>query len=133
MVTHLVPETLVVDMQVLRDRGYDFEIIEENPRIFIVFKNYPLPKGAYNLDQTDLLVFTTPYYPNAGFDMFWVDEKLLLKNGAIPQGAGSIENYRGRNWRRFSYHPYNTKQWNPSEDSAATFIAYVEQRLQKGN
>jgi hypothetical protein len=133
MVTVVIPEGLIVDLKVLQDRGFIYEVVEENPRIFIVFKDYPLPLGSYNIEKTDLLIFTTPYYPNAGFDMFWVDQNLLLKNNGIPQGAQSVESYLGRSWRRFSYHPYNTRPWNPSEDSVITFMAYVEQRLKKGD
>jgi len=133
MVRILIPDALVADLKILQDRGFVCKIVEENPRIFIVFNDHPLPVGLYNMEKTDLLVFTTPYYPNAGFDMFWVDDRLLLKSNNIPQGAGAVESYLGRNWRRFSYHPYNIKPWNPSEDNVATFMAYVEQRLKKGD
>jgi hypothetical protein len=129
----LIPEELTADLKVLQDRGFVYEVVEDNPRIFIIFRDYTLPSGVYNTEMTDLLIFTTPYYPNAGFDMFWVDQALLLKSNTVPQGAGSIETYVGRSWRRFSYHPYNTKPWNPSEDSVVTFISYVEQRLKRGD
>ncbi len=133
MVRILIPDALLADLKILQDRGFSYKIVEENPRIFIVFNDHPLPVGLYNMEKTDLLVFTTPYYPNAGFDMFWVDDRLLLKNNNIPQGAEAVESYLGRNWRRFSYHPYNIKPWNPSEDNVVTFMAYVEQRLKKGD
>lgn len=131
--TLLIPEELTADLRVLQDCGFVYEVVEENPRIFIIFKNYPLPTGVYNTEKTDLLVFTTPYYPNAGFDMFWVDQGLLLRNNTIPQGAGSVETYLGKSWRRFSYHPYNAKPWNPSEDSVVSFISYAAQRLRRGD
>src|SRR6266568_969910 len=102
-------------------------------QILVIFRNYQLPLGIYNREKTDLMIFTTPYYPNAGFDMFWVDDRLLLKNNSIPQGANSVENYLGRNWRRFSYHPYSARPWNPGEDSILTFMQHVEQRLRKGD
>ncbi len=129
----MVPEALSVDLNVLKDRGFSYEVVEENPRIFVIFRNYQLPLGIYNREKTDLMIFTTPYYPNAGFDMFWVDDRLLLKNNSIPQGANSVENYLGRNWRRFSYHPYSARPWNPGEDSILTFMQHVEQRLRKGD
>ena len=109
MVRTLIPDALLADLKILQDRGFGYKIVEDNPRIFILFNDHPLPVGLYNMEKTDLLVFTTPYYPNAGFDMFWVDDRLLLKNNNIPQGAGAVESYLGRNWRRFSYHPYNIK------------------------
>lgn len=129
----MIPDELIKDLEILKEQGHIFEVVEESPKICIVFKDYPLPPGIYNIEKTDLLIFTTPHYPNAGFDMFWVDPKLTLKNNGHPKSAETFENHLGKQWRRFSYHPYNTKPWNPSEDSVVSFMSYVEQRLQKGD
>lgn len=129
----MIPEELVADLKVLGDRGFVYELVENGGRIFILFKDYLLPPKLYNLEKTDLLIFTTPHYPNAGFDMFWVDENLRLNNGGLPKSGESVENYLGRNWRRFSYHPYTAKPWNPSDDNVVTFMGYVDQRLKKGD
>ena len=129
----MIPDELNKDIELLKEQGYVNEIVEESGRIYIVFKNYPLPDEVYNLLKTDLLIYTTPQYPNAGFDMFWVDETLTLKNKTLPQNGDSIEVYLGRRWRRFSYHPYNAKPWNPSEDNIVSYMSYVEQRLRRGN
>ena len=129
----MIPDELQTDLKVLGDNGFVYRIIEDGGRIFIVLKDYPLPPGIYNVEKTDLLIFTTPHYPNAGFDMFWVEPHLTLKSGAVPKGGESVENYVGVSWRRFSYHPYNQKPWSPSEDSVVTFIAYVAQRLKRGD
>lgn len=132
----MIPVELTSDVQVFKDSGSVVEIIEDGPRIYIVFRNYPLHSGLYNLDSTDLMVFTTPMYPNSGLDMFWVDEKLVLRSGGVPKGAEQLESYLHRKWRRFSYHPYDGNQgrtWNPSEDSISSFMSYVEQRLNRGD
>lgn len=129
----MIPDELTRELATLAERGYVPEVVEEGPRVFIVLRGYVLPDGFYNMERTDLLIFTTQFYPNAGFDMFWVDEGLKLKNGGTPRSADQIESYLGRRWRRFSYHPYNNKPWNPSEDSVIGFVAYVSQRLGKGD
>lgn len=129
----MIPEELLADLKVLGDRGFAHELVEDGGRIFIIFKDYQLPPNLYNLEKTDLLIFTTPHYPNAGFDMFWADEKLRLSNGSVPKSGESVENYLGRNWRRFSYHPYGAKPWNPSDDNVVTFMGHVDQRLKKGD
>lgn len=125
----MIPDELVKDLEILKTRGFSFELTEANSRIYVIFRDFPLPDGVYNMQKTSLLIFTTPLYPNAGFDMFWVDNKLTLKNGGIPKNAEQIESHLGRVWRRFSYHPYQKKPWNPSEDSVEVFIQYIEQRL----
>jgi len=129
----MIPEELLADLKVLQERGHVCEITEDGQRIFIVFKGYSLPDGVYNTPKTDLLIFTTPHYPNAGFDMFWVSPDLKLQNGGVPKSADSVESYLGKSWRRFSYHPYNAKPWNPSEDSVVSFVTYIEQRLRRGD
>ena len=129
----MIPDELVQDLQVLKEQGHEYTIVEENTKIYIIFKDYPLPLGLYNMEKTDLLIFTTPHYPNANFDMFWVDQNLLLKNNSVPKSTETMENHAGRTWRRFSYHPYNNKPWNPAEDSVISFMSYVQQRLERGD
>jgi hypothetical protein len=129
----MIPDELTSDLQRLKEAGYSFEVSENGNRIYILFKDFVLPPDTYNAVKIDLLIFTTPYYPNAGFDMFWVSEGLLLKSGSVPAGASTVEPYLGRNWRRFSYHPFNSKPWNPAEDSVVTYIEYVNQRLRRGD
>jgi len=129
----MIPDDLTKDLEFFKECGYVFQVIEEGQRIYIIFKDYQLPPGVYNLNKTDLLIFTTQFYPNAGFDMFWVDEELKLKNGSPPRNADSLEGYLGRRWRRFSYHPYTARPWNPSEDSVISFMGNVEKRLKLGD
>jgi len=129
----MIPEELRHDLEMLDSRGFVYDIVEDGSKIYIVLKDFPLPSGIYNLVKTDLLIFTTPHYPNAGFDMFWTDEKLTLKNGGIPKQAEHVEPHLSTRRRRFSYHPYNGKPWNPSEDNVSRFVEYVQQRLRNGD
>ena len=131
--TAMVPEELLEEITTLEQGGCRVEIVEQDKKIYIIFKDYCLPKNLYNISSTDLLIFTTPNYPDAGFDMFWVDETLLLKNDSIPKAGDEMESHLGKTWRRFSYHPYDKKHWNPSEDDVISFFGYVEQRLNRGD
>lgn len=129
----MIPEQLKQEVAELIALGYKIELVEEGSRVYIIFRDYKLKDGLYNMSTTDLLVFNTTSYPSSHFDMFWVDQSLTLKNGGIPQSAGHIEGYLNRNWRRFSIHPYNAKPWNPNEDSLTGYLSYVHQRLINGN
>ena len=130
--TWMISEELSRDLEILKDRGRVFEVIEADGNIYIFFKNFPLPSGIYNSETTDLIIFTIPSYPSAGFDMFWTSEELKLKDGRIPQNADSITMHLGKRWRRFSYHPYSSKQWNPATDDVNSFMEYVMKRLRMG-
>ena len=129
----MIPEDLLKDLDVLTENGFRFQVIPDGPKIYIIFSDFPLPKGLYNTDKTTLLIFTTPHYPIAGFDMFWTDPRLKLKNDSVPKQATEIEQHQGQSWRRFSYHPYNNIHWNPSEDTVVRFIEYIQQRLRNGD
>lgn len=129
----MIPDELMKDLEVLKGHGYSCQIIEDGGKIYIKFTDYPLPQGIYNVDKTEVLIFTTPHYPNAGFDMFWASPNLSLKNNGHPKSAEVFEPHLGTSWRRFSYHPYQQKPWNPSEDSIITFVEHVRQRLVKGD
>ena len=129
----MIPEALEKDVATLRKRGFNLSIFENGPTIYLQFSNFPLPSGRYNLERTDLLIFTSVHYPYAGFDMFWTNPQLTLSDGTIPKQAESIENHLNKEWRRFSYHPYTNTPWNPSEDNVERYVEYVQQRLRNGN
>ena len=129
----MIPSELQKDADELKARGFDLSLVERDGQIYLVFKNFPLPEGVYSADAADLLIFTTTRYPRASFDMFWTEPELVLKDGSVPRGADAIELYIGRQWRRFSYHPYQSKPWDPSKDSAVKHVAYIHKRLQNGD
>jgi len=129
----MISQELIDDLKEFKERGINFEIIEEGPKVYIFFKDFRIPSKNYNMETTDLLIFTTEQYPKAGFDMFWTDEKLTLKNGSAPASAEKIEPHLGKPRRRFSIHPYNTKPWDPAVDNVVTYMEYVMQRLRNGD
>ena len=104
----MIPQDLTNDLKELTELGYVFEVKEAAPKIYIEFDAFSIPSDKYNLITTPLLIFTSPQYPKANFDMFWTDEKLVLKNGSSPRSAEAIEIHLGKRWRRFSYHTNNS-------------------------
>jgi len=127
----MIPQELLDEVTRLRDLGYTLEVTEEGQRIYLTFQNFSLG-SAYSPSVSSLMVFTSVQYPNAGFDMFWVEEGVKLASGGIPQAGDSVETYLGRRWRRFSWHLPQNRPWNPSRDSLLTWLAAVEERLRKG-
>jgi len=125
----VIPQELEKEIDELLSQGYIVEPIQEGQRIYVLFNNFNLgPKFLPN--HSDLLMFTSVEYPNAGFDMFWVDPAVRLANGGVPQAGESIESYIGRQWRRFSWHL--NRPWNPGRDSLRTWVSHVEERLCRG-
>lgn len=124
----MIPDKLMEEVASLKKAGYQIQLIEAGNIVYVKFIDFILPDG-YNLQKTDLLIFTTTAYPKAAFDMFWVNKDLVLNGNIIPKAANSIETHIGETWRRFSIHPYQIKPWNPFEDDIEGFLAYVVKRL----
>lgn len=123
----MLPEQLVQEVEELRKEGYSVELIEAEGWANIVFDDYRLPAG-FNKTSTVLLLKAPLSYPNGRPDMFWTDENLTLRSGAIPQSAEHIETALGKRWRRFSWHP---QSWNPGTDNLRTYLEFINNRLAK--
>ena len=129
----MIPDRLLQDTNMLKARGFNLSLIERDGKVYVEFKDFPLPEGVYSMDTTNLIIFTSPHYPCASFDMFWTLPELVMKDGPVPKQAEVIETHLGREWRRFSYHPYQNVTWNPSDDNVVKYVGYVQQRLQNGD
>ena len=129
----MIPQDLTYDLKELTELGYVFEVKEENNKVYVQFDDFVIPSEKFSVPTTPLLIFTTNAYPKANFDMFWTAESLVLKNGNVPRNAEVIEIHLGQRWRRFSYHPYNNRPWNPAMDNVGSFIEHVKERLRRGD
>jgi hypothetical protein len=125
-----LPPQLEPDIETLRKEGYSVAVQRDSSssnRIFIVLKDYPLPRG-WNKPQARLLLIADVGYPNSKLDMFWVDADLLLEGGRVPQAADVLETYMGETWRRFSWH---VQYWNPARDTVLSYLETVNHRLRQ--
>jgi len=124
-----LPPQLESDLQILKDQGLNVSCEREpsGNRIFIIIQKYPLPPG-WNKKETRLLLISDVSYPNSKLDMFWVDVDLKLDGDRVPQAGGTVENYRGQQWQRFSWHVQN---WNPARDNVITYLDTVDARLRQ--
>jgi len=120
------PPQLSQELDLLRSQGYTIDVCEENNSFCVCFKDYALPKDAWNKEKTDLLIIVQIAYPNAQLDMFWVTPDLLLANGQKPQAGDVQESHCGRQWQRFSWHP---QKWNPARDNIITYLELINHRL----
>jgi hypothetical protein len=109
--------------------GHEIEVTEDPDFINLIFKNFKLGDG-YSRATSDLLLRMPRSYPDAGPDMFWVSPEVTLASGSLPQAAESVENYLGRNWRRFSWHRPGNK-WNPTVDNLHGQIEFIDRRLRE--
>ena len=58
--------------------------------------------------------------------MFWTDLEVVKPDGSAFEGSKSIQEYLGRQWRRFSYHRNGV--WNPGGNPLLDHFALMETR-----
>lgn len=124
----MLPPQLEADIEELRRQGLNVSVRRDESnqsQIFVVFEEYPLPRG-WTKDRTRLLLITDVSYPNSKLDMFWADSDLLLEGNRVPQAGDSLETYMSQTWRRFSWH---VQKWNPSIDNIRSYLNTVDARL----
>lgn len=116
---------LIDEIEALRRVGYKISFSEDGNWVSVIIHEYPVPDG-FSKQETNLLIRAQQSYPNSKLDMFWSDVDLVLENGAVPASADQLENYGGKQWRRFSWHP---KSWNPGRDNLRTYLEFVNTRF----
>jgi hypothetical protein len=113
----MIPEQIQNDIDKLA-RIYPLESRDEDP-IIVIIKDFELPQG-YKKDKADLLIIIPIAYPNAGLDMFWVENDAIPNNKTWPFVV-KIEEIAGRTWFRFSWHG----QWTPGVDNLLSFLEFI--------
>ncbi|HEV2523428.1 MAG TPA: E2/UBC family protein [Candidatus Acidoferrales bacterium] len=121
-----LPPALERELEDLR-QYQNVEVVEQADVINLILKNFGLGEG-YNPATADLLLRIPRSYPDAGPDMFWLNPRVTLVNGACPQAADANENHLGRTWQRFSWH---RSQWKPAVDNIHGQIEFIRKRLRE--
>lgn len=107
--------------------GIEVTLTEEGDRIYIVLSKIHIPGSVFRLRESDILVHADRLYPLSAMDMFWAEVDLVRSDGSIPAGAEQVEQYLGRQWRRFSWHRNGI--WNPAGNPLLDHHAFVESRF----
>jgi hypothetical protein len=111
----------------LLERGYEYDVANEQGMTCLVIRGFRLPFG-YSPQNVDLLLRIPPGYPDVPPDMYWVDPAVSIADGRPPRGTEGRETYLGRSWQRFSRHVPGD-QWR-SSDGLATYLALIRRDLE---
>jgi hypothetical protein len=134
----MLPPQLEIEVAELRT-AYSIDIVEEPSVINIVFRDFNT-SSLYNKPRINLLLRVPRAYPDAGLDMFWTGPELLLQDNSVPNGASvmeiypaldSISDFKGKQWRRFSWHPQpgTPRRWDPTIDNLHSYLEFVRRRF----
>lgn len=123
------------DYELLKEAGFEYE--EDEPKRFLVIKNFPLAPGMYvdgdrPVTTVSILSVVPSNYNAAGCDMFWVYPQLARTDGKpIPATSGPNQDSRihnGVEYFRWSRH-WNNHPWKPKIDKVRTILDRLEWAL----
>ena len=100
------------------------KVMEGVGKFGLVVQHFPVPDGYVEREST-LMLLVPSGYPGVPIDMFYLYPPIQRRDGnEIPTLADEM--HFGTTWQRWSRH----YQWQPGEDSVATYIEYVRNELQ---
>jgi len=118
-----------IDEAILKEKGYSFDVSDENKFTCIVIHEYPFPP-VYTPRSADLLIRLPNGFPTAKPDMFWTLPNVTLTTGGFPHQCAHFETYLGKSWQRWSRHWITP--WRPGRDGLHTFLAAISSDIARG-
>lgn len=102
---------------------------EDAGKRYLVIEGVPVP-DHFTPSAVTLLIILPNGFPMAAPDMFWVDPRLSLADGRVPEAAGHYETHLGRTWQRFSWHyTHGAAAWQVGRSSMLTHVQFCLTRL----
>lgn len=128
----------VEDLEYLENKDYVFEQIEEldkagRKKMGLIIREYPLPKGKYQVDAVDILVIIPMGYNDVNPDMFFCHPHLkLTSTGSEPQNTNGRVQFDGINWQQWSRHSNTGNDWRKGIDGIKSHLRKVDNALLNG-
>ena len=108
------------------------EYKEDEGQRFLVFPNFKLKAGLYQVDQCSVLVVIPQNYPTAGNNMLWTYPRLQRTDGRVIPGTIDLSNpvssrdtrtFEGKVYERWSRHwQVGNQVWRAGRDNITTIV-----------
>jgi hypothetical protein len=99
----------------------------------LIFPEWSIPKGKYNLDQVQLLIQIPVGYKTTPPDMFYLYPAVTFAGTSVqPQATEARVNFDNKSWQRWSRH-FITSTWRPEVDGIHTYLQKVKRAMEEGN
>lgn len=105
---------------------------EDETKRLLVFLDFQLAPGLYQVDRCNVLVIIPPTYPAAGNDMLWTYPRLQRTDGRVIPGTIDLSNQESQRdvrifeekvYERWSRHWNKGNQlWRPAKDNVTTIV-----------
>lgn len=117
------------DRRYLLERGFVFEEVTSGQTNGLVFPNWMLPDGHFDIAATSLLIILPGGYPDLAPDMFFTNPWIKLNAAQrYARCADQPHQFNGVNWQRWSRH---NNEWRRGVDGIWTMLKRVEHALEE--
>lgn len=120
-----LPEEDVEQLDVL---GLPWETVNDGGRLWLLIRNYLIPKG-YNVTTATVAIQIPPSYPTAPLDMVYFDPAFSRVDGIRIGATEAMEYIQGRPFQRWSRHWTQSNPWRVGVDDIAAHLRLVDEWL----
>lgn len=114
------------DIEFLDNLGVPWEAIGNQPSMWVLIKDYPIPEG-YNVAKAEVALLITPTYPATEIDMAYFMPPLIKNSGRTIKNLLE-QALDGRKFQGWSRHR-KVGEWRPGVDSIQTHLCLVDNWL----
>ena len=118
------------DVAYLGLKGYTWETIRDGSNLWLVIRDFPIPKG-YNVESATTAVLIPASYPSAPLDMVWFNPSLLRADGKSIPNVDHHQNICGNSFQRWSRHMSAQNPWRCGIDDISSILCLAEEWLQR--
>ena len=120
------------DRKYLEDKKIQYREMNDGARNGLIIDNFVIGQnGKFNIEETSLLIFIPPGYPDVPPDMLYFSPDVLYKDGnRFPPNADVKENHFNQIWQRWSRHNHGDS-WRPGIDGIHSCLQKVYTALKQ--
>ncbi|NRF38546.1 E2/UBC family protein [Pedobacter foliorum] len=116
------------DIEFLDNLGLLWEAIANQPGMWVMIHDYPIPVG-YNVQKAEVALLISSHYPAAEIDMAYFHPSLIKVSGRTINNVFD-QVIDGKNFQGWSRHR-KPGEWRPGVDNIATHLCLVDNWLVK--
>lgn len=111
------------EIDALRRRGVDLELIEIGPQAFCHVRKLVSPAPPWGRAAHDILI-ALPLAESAALDAFYLELPYSYSGSTHPRVSGATVAYDGRTWQLVSWHYLDGQLWRIGHDDLDSHIEH---------
>jgi hypothetical protein len=122
----VIPDQLKREVQDLRQKAVDVEILEHENQPYVLAAARPAPSPPWDQTRYDILLAIPLVYDDAALDGFYLGLPYRYNAGDHPRVNGATIRIRDRDWRLTSWHYLDGKPWTKGRDTLESHLVHCD-------